>query len=189
MQKIYLLRHGQTEWSKSMKHTGLTDIPLIEEGVHQADTLFSAIKDIKFEAVYCSSLQRAKQTCERCKLLQEAIIDDDLLEWDYGDYEGITSKEIHKTNPGWTIFNQDPKNGETAAQVAKRADSIILKALSHKGDVALFSSGHFLRSLGARWLSQDVSFGAYLTLSTASLCVLSFEHDNQVIHSWNNTFY
>lgn len=187
MLEIYLLRHGETKWSKSGQHTGLTDIPLTEDGEKQVENLYKTIKEIKFDAVYSSPLQRVKRTCEICHLLQDAIITKDLLEWDYGEYEGLTSKEIHLTDPAWTIFTKDPKKGETAHQIEERADRLIAELLKHKdGKIALFSSGHFLRSFTARWLGFPVSFGAYFTLSTATLSILSFEHGNQVIKTWNS---
>ena len=186
MAEIYLLRHGETQWSKSGQHTGLTDIPLTDNGIKQSLDLKKMIAHEEFEAVFCSPLERAKQTCKNCNLLDKAIITNDLLEWNYGDYEGITSKEIHEHDPKWTIFTKDPPNGETSIQVANRADRLIKESSKYEGKVAFFSSGHFLRALAARWLGFPVSFGAYLTLSTASLSILSFEHDNRVIQEWNS---
>ena len=187
MLEIYLFRHGETEWTKSMKHTGLTDIPLTENGIKQAKNLSKLVKGVEFDSVYCSPLERAKETCNALNLLDKAIITPDLLEWDYGDYEGLTTKEIQKTHPNWTIFNADPKNGETSKSIRDRADRLMKILLKQKdGKIALFSSGHFSRAFGAHWLGFPVTYGRYFTLSTASLSVLSFEHGNQVIKSWNN---
>jgi broad specificity phosphatase PhoE len=188
MLTIYLVRHGETKWSKALKHTGLTDIPLTEEGEGQVSHLYEFIKNITFEKVFCSPLIRAKRTCEICNLLKDAIITNDLLEWDYGKYEGLTSSEIHKMDPNWSVFFKDPKGGETSLQVQKRADHLMEELLKLDGNVVLFSSGHFLRAFTARWLSFPISYGAYFMLSTASLSVLSFEHGNQVITSWNRNF-
>ncbi|MCH9621397.1 MAG: Acid phosphatase [Chlamydiia bacterium] len=189
MKELYLFRHGETEWSKSGQHTGLTDIPLIDEGITQAKALKKIVKGLTFNKVYCSPLTRVKSTCEYCGLLDKAIINSDLLEWDYGDYEGITTKEIHKIDPNWTVFTKDPKNGETSYEVEVRADRLIKEALKQEGRVAFFSSGHFSRSLIARWLNFPVSHGRYFALSPASYSILSFEHDYQVIKSLNNLPY
>ena len=189
MKKLYIIRHGETEWSKSGQHTGLTDIPLIDEGIDQAKCLKKALKGLEFDKVYCSPLQRVKETCEIAGFLDNAIINSDLLEWDYGAYEGLTSKEIHKTDPTWTVFTKDPKNGETSYQIEQRADRLIEAAKKEEGDVAFFSSGHFSRALIARWLNFPVSHGRYFALSPASITILSFEHDYQVIRSMNNLPY
>ncbi|MCH9812063.1 histidine phosphatase family protein, partial [bacterium] len=173
MLEIYLFRHGETEWSKSGKHTGLTDLPLTKEGVEQAKALAKLVKGVKFEAVYCSPLERAKETCKALKLLDSAIINSDLLEWDYGSYEGKTSKEIQKFHPGWTIFNADPIGGETSEQVRDRADRLMKELLKYDGKIALFSSGHFLRCFVAHWLGFPITYGRFFPLSTASLSILS----------------
>jgi broad specificity phosphatase PhoE len=186
MLEIYLFRHGETEWSKTGKHTGLTDIPLTKDGVIQAKNLVKLVKGVEFNEVYCSPLERAKETCKALYLLDNAVITSDLLEWNYGDYEGMTSKEIHKSDPNWTIFNSDPKNGETSESVRNRAEKMQKLIRGKKGKIAIFSSGHFLRCFGAHWLGFPVTYGRYFTLSTASLSILSFEHGNQVIKSWNN---
>lgn len=189
MLEIYILRHGETEWSKSGQHTGLTDIPLIDEGVKQAKALKKALSGIEFDKVFCSPLLRAKQTCQQCGLLDGAVINSDLLEWDYGDYEGMTTHQIHNSDPSWTVFTKDPKNGETSMQVEARADRLIEEAKKYDGKIAFFSSGHFSRALAARWLGFPVSHGRYFKLSPATFSILSFEHDYQVIKSWNNVPY
>lgn len=186
-QKIYLIRHGATEWTQSRQHTGLTDIPLIDEGKAQAKWLKERLSSIKFKKVFCSPLMRAKETCALCGLLNGAEMDPDLFEWDYGDYEGLTSAEIKEIDPTWTIFTKGGPNGESVGDVSSRAIRMIGKARAVQGDVALFSSGHFLRSLGAKWLHKPVSEGKYYLLSTASICVLGFEKESPVFVSWNLT--
>jgi probable phosphoglycerate mutase len=184
MLEIYLIRHGETAWSKKGHHTGLTDIPLTEDGKKECRALYQKIKDIHFDTVYCSPLIRAKQTCEICHLLEKATISSDLLEWNYGDYEGMTSKQIHLIDPNWMVFSKDPRNGETSHQVEARADRMIGELLKLDGRVAIFSSGHFLRAFAARWLCFPVSYGMYFSLRTATHSILSFENGNQVIESW-----
>jgi len=184
MLKIYLIRHGGTAWSKTGHHTGLTDLPLTEEGEKECKELYNKIKHVDFNTVYCSPLQRAKKTCELCHCMDKAIITSDLLEWDYGDYEGMTSQEIGLIDPCWTVFSKDPKNGETSHQVGLRADRMIKEILTLDGNIAIFSSSHFLRAFVARWLGFPVSCGMYFTLSTASHAVLSFEHTNPVVERW-----
>jgi len=185
MVEIYLIRHGETKWSLSGHHTGLTDIPLTDNGIAQAKALQSAISKVPFKLVYCSPLQRAKQTCEVCNLLDRAIINSDLVEWDYGDYEGLTTKQIHEIDPNWSVFTKDPKNGESFHHVQMRADRMISELQKLDGPVAVFSSGHFLRVLASRWCGFPTSYGRYLLLSTASISVLSIESDIQVIKHWN----
>lgn len=186
LNKVYLLRHGETEWTLSGKHTGLTDIELTKNGRREAKKLKKSLKGLTFDHIYCSPLKRVRETCRLSGVDQSRVkIDARLLEWDYGDYEGITSAEIHKTNPGWTIFSQDPPHGETAHDVQDRIDSLWEEVLQLKGCVAFFSSGHITRVIGARWLKQPVSFGQHLLLSTAAKCILSFEHGQPVIEVWN----
>ena len=185
--KLYFLRHGETEWSKSGKHTGRTDIPLTENGISQAKALASRIKGLSFKKVFTSSLQRAKNTCEICGLIDQAIIDDDLLEWNYGIYEGRKTSEIRKEIPDWSVFTHPILEGESIDEVSSRADRMIEKILQVDGDVAVFSSGHFLRVLAARWTAAQASYGAHLKLSTATFSLLSYEHENSVIETWNDS--
>lgn len=187
VKEIYLLRHGDTEWTEASKHTGLTDIDLIKSGKKQAKRLGSRLKKIHFDHVLASPLRRVRETAELAGFGKKMKIDSGLLEWDYGDYEGLTSDEIHEDNPGWTIFNGDPPGGETAEQVEKRADDLIERVLRLEGRIALFSSGHFSRALGARWIEFPVSAGQNLVLSTAALSILSFEHGYPTITVWNDT--
>ncbi len=186
--KIYLLRHGETPWTVTGQHTGLTDIELTKNGEKEAKLLGKSLKDVVFDHVLCSPLKRVRETCRLVGINdKDVVIDDGLLEWNYGDYEGITSKEIHKTNPGWTIFSQDPPGGETALDVKKRIDAMFNRVFSLNGTVALFASGHINRVIGARWLGMEPSFGQHLVLSTGSKCLLGFEHGYHVIFKWNDT--
>ncbi len=186
--KIYLLRHGETAWSKSGQHTGLTDIELTKDGRWEATRLGKSIKHVKFDHVFCSPLKRARETCKLANLKGDHVrIDSRLVEWDYGDYEGLTTKEIHKTNPGWSIFSQDPPSGETAKEIEKRVDELLKEACSLEGLVAFVSSGHISRVIGSRWIGMPVSFGAHLVLSTGSKSVLGYERASPVLCTWNDT--
>lgn len=186
-QKIYLIRHGETEWTKSRQHTGLTDIPLTDEGRDQAKWIRERLKDKKFKKVFCSPLKRAEETCVIAGFGEEAHIDDDLVEWNYGDYEGKTGAEIREENPKWDIFIKGAPNGESTGDVSTRAQRVIARIRDIPGDVALFSSGHFLRALGARWLQMPISEGRHILLSTASICVLGYKRESPVIIMWNET--
>lgn len=184
---VYLCRHGETEWSHSGQHTSFTDIPLTANGEQQAEKLKKRLEQIGFEKVYVSPLKRAKQTCEIAGYLDVAEEDEDLFEWRYGKYEGLTTPEIRKTDPGWTIFNHGAPEGESIQDVSDRADRVIERVRRFNGNVALFSSGHFLRALAARWCGLHASDGRSLALTTGSLCLLSYERDVPVITMWNNT--
>ena len=183
--EIWLARHGETEWSRSGQHTSRTDLPLTPAGEKQAESLKRMLVEHSFALVLSSPMKRAVETCRLVGLAPE--IDNDLLEWDYGDYEGLTTPQIQKSAPGWTIFTGAVPNGETAAQVAARADRVISRAVPAGGDVALFGHGHFLRILGARWVGLEASGGRLLALSTASLSVLGYERETRVIRLWNQT--
>ena len=187
--EIWLVRHGETEWSRSGQHTSRTDLPLTPAGVQQAEHLQRMLAGHTFAQVLSSPMQRAVDTCRLVGLTP--VLSDDLREWDYGDYEGLTTPEIQKSAPGWTIFTGAPPNGETAEQVAARADRVISRVISNMagagGDVALFGHGHFLRVLAARWVGLDPSGGRLLALSTASLSVLGHERETRVIRLWNQT--
>ena len=186
-QKVYIIRHGETEWTISKQHTGLTDIPLTDEGREQTKWLIEKLKGKKFKKVFCSPLQRAKETCEIAGFLKDAVMDDDLLEWNYGDYEGKTSAEIRETDPKWTIFTKGAPNGESVGDIGARTTRLISKVRAVQGDVILFSSGHISRAIGARWLNLPVSEGKLLLLSTASISILGYERENPVIVTWNQT--
>ena len=183
--EIVLIRHGATAWSKSGQHTGSTDLPLLEEGREAARALVPRVAQYTFAAVFTSPLQRARETCELVGLGAQSEIDDDLREWDYGDYEGVTTKEICKTVPGWTIWSGRVPNGETAEQVAARADRVIARVDAIDGDVALVAHGHILRVLTARWLSYPPTDGVHFLLDTSTLSVLGYERDTKAIRHWN----
>jgi probable phosphoglycerate mutase len=183
--EIWLVRHGETEWSRSGQHTSRTDLPLTFEGQRQAESLKQMLIGHSFARVLSSPMKRAVDTCRLVGLTPE--LTDDLREWDYGDYEGLTTTEIQKRVPGWTIFSGAVPNGETAEQVGARADRVITQALAAAGDVALFGHGHLLRILAARWIGLEPSAGRLLALSTASLSVLGRERETRVIRLWNQT--
>lgn len=183
--QIYLIRHGETLWSKSKQHTGRTDIPLTPEGEKEAKKLLLFLKNKSFEKVYCSPLIRAQKTCELAGYLNQAELADELLEWDYGDYEGKTTQEIRKSKPNWDLFKDGVLNGETLEEASQRADQILKKCTQVKGDVALFSSGHISRIIGSRWLKLNPNLAKHLKLSTASVSILGYEHEWRVLSSWN----
>jgi len=173
---VYLARHGETAWTISQQHTGRTDIPLTERGERNARRLGERLKGMKFEMILTSPLQRARRTCELAGFGKFAEVEPDLLEWNYGKYEGRRSDEIHAECPEWRLFRDGCPGGETPAQVGARADRIIKRVRTFKGDALLFSSGHFLRVLAARWLGLEPAAGKLFLLSTASLSALSYEH-------------
>ena len=186
---IYLARHGETAWSLTGQHTGLTDLPLTEQGELDAAALGDLLSGRLFVKVFTSPLQRAVRTCALAGFGSMAEVDNDLVEWDYGAYEGRRTDDIRKERPDWQLFRDGCPDGETAADVGARADRVLARARSAQGDVLLFSSGHLLRTLAARWLGFEPSAGRYFQLSTASLSILGFEHDRAepVIRLWNET--
>jgi broad specificity phosphatase PhoE len=185
---LYLARHGETAWSLSGQHTGLTDLPLTERGERKARQLGERLSGMTFAKVFTSPLQRASKTCELAGFGKVAEVDRDLVEWNYGDYEGLLSKEILAKQPGWQIFRDGCPNGESPEQVAARADRVVQRAREINGDVLVFSSGHFLRSLVARWLGQELTAGRFFLLSTTSLSALTYEHDlsESAVKLWND---
>jgi broad specificity phosphatase PhoE len=187
---VYLARHGETEWSVSGRHTGRTDIPLTERGERNARRLGERLRSIEFVRVVTSPLVRARRTCELAGFASRCEIDPDLVEWDYGVCEGRTTTEIRKERPDWQLFRDGCPGGESLADVAARADRVIarLKPIV-EGNVLLFSSGHILRVLAARWLDLDPAAGRYLYLGTASLSMLGYEHDRTepMIRLWNDS--
>ena len=189
--RVLLARHGQTAWSLSGQHTGLTDLPLTAVGEAEARTLVPRLQAGRFARVLCSPLQRAWHTCELAGFGTRAERDARLVEWDYGDYEGLTSAQILAQRPDWQLFRDGCPGGESVAQVAARADSLVqtLRSADGDGDVLLFSSGHFLRMLAVRWLGLEPGAGALLGIDTASLGMLGYEHRLQqpVIRLWNDT--
>src|SRR5688572_12712656 len=170
--ELWLVRHGETDWSKSLRHTGTTDVPLTEAGVEQARALGAQLRDHEFALVLSSPRSRAVETCRLAGLGDRVAIDDNLAEWDYGDYEGVTTADIRKEHAGWTVWDGPIPNGENPAQVAARARRVIERATSAAGDVALFAHGHFLRVLTATWLDLPPEGGRYFALSTATISVL-----------------
>jgi len=187
---IHLARHGDTAWTISGQHTGHTDLPLTERGERNARALGERLRGREFARVFTSPLQRAVRTCELAGFGSAAEADPDLVEWDYGEYEGRRTAEIHAERPGWLLFRDGCPGGEAPNQVGARADRVIarLRAVGG-GDVLLFSSGHFLRVLTARWLGLDAAAGAYFILGTSSLSALGYEHDRTepAIRLWNDT--
>jgi broad specificity phosphatase PhoE len=183
--ELLLVRHGETEWSIRGRHTGRTDLPLTEDGRRRARNLGGLIAGRSFALVLTSPLRRAMQTCELVGLGDAAQIRDDLHEWDYGDYEGITTAEIQERRPGWSLWRDGCPNGEKAADVGERADRVIAEVRAASGDVIAFGHGHMLRVLGARWVGLAPSDGRLLTLGTGALCTLGYEHDLPVVVNWN----
>lgn len=182
--QIILCRHGETEWSLSGQHTSNSDIPLTKQGENQAIELKKKLANISVDVVYSSPLQRAKKTCELAGF--QATIEPLAVEWNYGHYEGLTTPEIWKTNPNWNVFMNGAPGGETPEQVARRADSLIEKWTKEKKNVLLFSHGHFLRSLAARWIELPPACGKLFGLHVATISVLGFERSQRIIASWNN---
>ncbi len=184
---VHLARHGETAWSLSGQHTGLTDLALTERGASSARWLAERLHGLRVAQVLTSPLQRAARTCELAGFGAQAQIDRDLVEWDYGDYEGLTTVEIKAQRPGWDVFRDGCPGGESPSQVGDRADRVLRRVRAIEGDVLLFSSAHFLRVFTARWLGLAPAAGRYFVLSTASLGTLGYEHDESepVIRSWN----
>jgi broad specificity phosphatase PhoE len=185
--RVYLIRHGQTAWSLSGQHTGLTDIPLTQEGERRAQLLQAPLTKVSFAAILSSPLQRAQQTALITGL--KPVTDLDLVEWNYGDYEGKKSVEIQGQHPGWNVFRDGCPGGEKPDEIGLRADRVIARIRKLSGHVALFSHGHFLRVLAARWLGLKPQAGALLALDTESISILGFEHnlEEPVLHLWNST--
>jgi broad specificity phosphatase PhoE len=181
-----LVRHAETEWSLDGRHTGRTDIPLTERGRDVAAGLPERLRAWSFDLVLVSPSTRARETCELAGLSADAQLRDDLLEWDYGDYEGLTTAEILAERPGWQLWRDGCPGGESATDVGVRADRVVAGIISSHANVAVFSHGHMLRVLGARWVELDASVGGRLGLSTAALCVLGHERETPVIARWND---
>jgi len=184
---IYLARHGETAWSLSGQHTGLTDLPLTKDGEDAARRLGKRLKGLSVTKVFTSPLQRAARTCELAGFGAVAQFDPDLVEWNYGKYEGLRTSEIQRTRPDWKLFRDGCPGGETLDQIGTRADRVVNRVRALNGNVLLFSSGHFLRVLAARWLRLEPAAGRYFVLGTASLSALGYEHDisEPVVQWWN----
>ncbi|HEX4142009.1 MAG TPA: histidine phosphatase family protein [Pirellulales bacterium] len=185
---VYLARHGETAWSISGQHTGKTDLPLTERGQRNARRLGPRLAGRTYARVLCSPLIRARQTCDLAGFGGVAITDNDLVEWDYGEYEGHTTEEILRRRPEWQLFRDGCPGGESVADVGHRADRVVARVRQTEGDVLVFSSGHFLRVLASRWLGLDASCGRLLLLSTAALSILGYEHTlaEPAICLWND---
>jgi broad specificity phosphatase PhoE len=189
--ELWLVRHGETEWSLSGAHTSRTDIPLTEHGRKRAEELRDYLKGTQFDAVFVSPMQRARETCAIAGFGDVAVVDDGLKEWDYGVYEGKTTKEIQATIAGWSVWKNEIIGGETVEHVGDRADGVIAQALvaaPDGGKVALFAHAHILRILAARWIELEAKRGALLALGTGSVSVLGWERETRVIQSWNRGF-
>jgi broad specificity phosphatase PhoE len=185
----YLARHGETAWTLSGQHTGRTDLPLTEHGQQNARKLGERLKDLNVTRVFTSPLQRAACTCTLAGFGAVAEIDPDLVEWDYGEYEGLTTPEILAQRPDWQLFRDGCPGGESPDQIGRRADRVVSRLRAVPGDVLLFSSGHFLRVLTARWLGLEPADARYWVLGTASLSALGYERNltEPVIRLWNDT--
>src|SRR5262245_22633882 len=186
---VYLARHGETAWSLTGQHTGQTDLPLTERGAQNALKLGNRLKRLKFARVFTSPLRRASETCRLAGFGAVAEVVPDLVEWNYGDYEGRRTVDIHGERPDWQLFRDGCPSGETPADIGRRADRVVQKLRALTGNVLVFSSGHFLRVLASRWLGLGPEAGKYLVLSTASLSALGYEHNlsQPAIRLWNDT--
>ena len=187
MSELVLVRHGETEWSRAMRHTGNTDLALTEEGEVQARSVAERLAGREFALVLASPLQRARRTAELAGYGDRAEPDDDLRERDYGEYEGLTTKEIRRDRPGWDVWRDDIPGGETLAAVGARAERVIERALAADGDTLVFAHSHLLRTLAGSWIGIGPVGGGKLTLGTAALSVLGFERERRVIKRWNWT--
>jgi probable phosphoglycerate mutase len=189
LQVIYLARHGETPWSLSGQHTGLTDLPLTERGECNARRLGERLQGLEFAGVFSSPLQRARRTCELAGFGSRAKVDPDLVEWNYGEYEGLRTADIRAKRPDWELFRDGFPGGESFEEIGARADRVVNRVRSVDGAVLLFSSGHFLRILAARWLGLEPQGARYFLLNTASLSTLTYEHNpsEPAIGLWNDT--
>jgi broad specificity phosphatase PhoE len=189
--ELWLIRHGETEWSLSGKHTSRTDISLTEHGRKRAEELRDYLKGEQFSAVFVSPMQRARETCAIAGFGDVAVVDEGLKEWDYGVYEGKTTAEIRKEVPGWSVWKDEIVGGETAEHVGERADGVIARALAGSpagGKVTLFAHAHILRILAARWIGLEARGGSLFALGTGSVSVLGWERETRVIAAWNRGF-
>jgi probable phosphoglycerate mutase len=184
--EVVLVRHAETEWSAAGRHTGRTDIPLTDEGRATARALSGRLAAWQFVRVLVSPLRRARETCELSAPGAHAEVREDLAEWDYGEYEGLTTPEIHASRPDWSLWRDGCPGGETPEQVGRRADRVIAELRTVEGDVAVFSHGHMLRVLGARWIELAPAAGGRLALSAGAISVLGYERDTAVLARWND---
>jgi len=186
---VYLARHGQTEWTLTGQHTGRTDLPLTSRGEREAQALGERLRGLQFTEIFTSPLQRASRTCEIAGFAPRATLDSDLVEWNYGDYEGLTGAAIRTHRPGWEPFRDGFPGGESIQELGARADRVVHRLRAAEGEILLFASGHILRVLAARWLGFRPEYGRNLLLHTASLSILTYEHDlsQPAIGLWNDT--
>jgi broad specificity phosphatase PhoE len=184
--EVWLIRHGETEWSLSGQHTGVTDLPMTEPGEAAAKALHDILAGTSFDLVLCSPRRRARRTAELAGFT-DVHIEQDLVEWDYGDYEGRTRADIHKERPDWSIWTDGAPHGETPDEIGARVDRVIAKCRAAGGRVLLFSHGHLLRTLAARWIAQPVTVGAHLPLDTAKVCVLAYDRGLPTLDRCNAT--
>lgn len=184
MGEVWLVRHGETEWSASGKHTSTTEVPLTEAGEEAASALRPRLASESFSLVLSSPRSRARRTAELAGFADPGV-DEDLVEWDYGDYEGVTTPEIRETVPGWTVWTHASPGGESASDVSTRLDRVVGRCLAASGDVLLFGHGHSLRALAARWLELPVTDGRLLKLDTGTVSVLGHEHESPCVLRWN----
>jgi broad specificity phosphatase PhoE len=182
---VFAMRHGETAWSLSGQHTGTTDLALTENGRRLAERMRPLLAGTAFALVLCSPMRRARETCALAGFGEQAVIDRDLLEWNYGEYEGLTPEQIRKVAPGWLIFRDGCPGGETPEQVGARVDRIIARSHAVDGDIALFAHGHLLRVLGARWIGLPAGGGQHFQLDTGTLCVLSYYCEMPAVRVWN----
>ena len=183
--QVFVIRHGETEWSLNGRHTGTTDIPLTDNGRRVAQLLHPALAARTFALVLVSPMQRARETCELSGVAGTAVIDRDLVEWNYGKYEGLTPKQIHETAPGWLVFRDGCPGGEAPEQVGARVDRVIAQSRAVDGDIALFAHGHVLRVLAARWIGLPAGGGQHFLLDTGTLCVLGYYRAIPAVRIWN----
>jgi broad specificity phosphatase PhoE len=186
-QTLVLVRHGETEWSATGKHTSVTDVPLTERGREAGARLRDRLAGFELALVLVSPRARARETAALAGLGERAEVDEDLVEFVYGEYEGRTTADIRKERPGWNVWDHGAPGGETAAQVGARVDHVIERVTAVDGDVAVFAHGHLLRVLGARWIGLDAVYGGHLGLDTGSVCELSYERERRAIWVWNDT--
>lgn len=185
MSELWVVRHGETEWSRDGRHTSITDIPLTDKGIQVARSLRRRLADTSFDLVLTSPRQRARRTAELAGF-PDAQVEEDLVEWGYGDYEGITTEQIRERDPGWTVWTHQSPGGDTAAQVTTRLNRVVRKVRADGGRVLVFGHGHALRALAARWVEQPVDEGRFLRLDTATISTLGYERETPVILRWNS---
>ena len=183
--EVWLMRHGETEWSAAGRHTGRTDLPLTDAGQAAARRIGTVAASQAFAAVFVSPLRRARETCELAGLGDAAVVDEDLREWNYGEYEGLTTAQIRETRPDWTVWRDGCPGGEVAADVGARVDRVITRLREYDAAVAVFGHGHCLRVLAARWTGLAAEDGARIALETATVSILGWEREQPVIRTWN----